>query len=74
MVMLPYMHHFVNTTLAISWDPNAVSTAIKEGYYGDFNEYKDLFKEWLRPSHFLLFPLDSILSPVHQSYHSQNTL
>ena len=55
MVMLPYMHHFVNTTLAISWDPNAVSTAIKEGYYGDFNEYKDLFKEYATP-----FPLSSI--------------
>ena len=54
-VMLPYMHHFVNTTLAMSWDPNAVSTAIKEGYYGSFNEYEDLCKEYDTP-----FTLSSI--------------
>jgi len=36
-VMLAYMHHFVNTTLAMTWDPNAVSTALEQGY--DFREY-----------------------------------
>jgi hypothetical protein len=46
-VMLPYMHHFVNTTLAMSWDPNALSTAIKQGY--DFKEYQKAFVRYGEP-------------------------
>jgi len=46
-VMIPYMHHFVNTTLAMSWDPNAVSTAVKEGH--DFKEYQKTFESYGEP-------------------------